>query len=149
MEIIICKKKKENRFINYSLHIINHSSMMHPISSTPPTKKKEKTYLTSVHVDTESGPEDGFIQVFNVIKDNVGGLTAQFQGNLLQVGFGSSLHDQTTNGSGTSESNLRNLVVTGKKVTSNMAITSDNVNNTRGWVKINKIKNLVLFINVY
>lgn len=85
--------------------------------------------LAMVEEDTEVGPGDGVVDI-GVIEDNVGRLTTQLEGDLLQVGLGGSLQDGAANQGRTSESNLVNIHVAGDSGTSNTAKAGDDVNDT-------------------
>jgi hypothetical protein len=83
-----------------------------------------------VEEDTTERPFDSQIEI-SIVKDDIGRLATEFKSNLLEVTLSCGLHDETANVGATSEGNLANLLVSGKKITSNVTITSDNVENTR------------------
>lgn len=87
--------------------------------------------LAVVVVDTKVDPVDGLLNV-GVVEDNVGGLAAQLQGNLLQVGASSGLHDGAADSGGASEGDLVDAHVRGDGGTSDLAEASDNVQDTSG-----------------
>lgn len=85
--------------------------------------------LSVVVVDTEVDPVDGLIDV-GVVKDDVGGLATKLEGDLLEVGRGSSLHDGSADDSGASEGDLVNVHVGGEGGTSGLAVAGDEVEDT-------------------
>ncbi|KAH3663593.1 hypothetical protein OGAPHI_004994 [Ogataea philodendri] len=87
------------------------------------------TNFTLVVEDTTVSPFDSFLQVA-VGKDNERRLTTTFQSDVLQVGFGSSLHDSLTSGSGSGEGNLVDVWVGGKGSTGVLTVTRNNVDHT-------------------
>lgn len=87
--------------------------------------------LTVVEEDTEVRPRDGVVDV-SVLEDDVGGLAAQFEGDLLEVALGSGLEDGTADGGGTGERNLVNVHVAGDGSTSDTTETGDDVDHTSG-----------------
>ena len=87
--------------------------------------------LAVVVVDTKVDPVNGLLKI-GVVEDNVGGLATKLEGNLLQVGIGSSLHDGATDNGRAGEGNLVDVHVGGDGGTSNATETGDNVENTRG-----------------
>ena len=60
-----------------------------------------------------SDPGNGLVQI-GIVKDDGGTLASEFEGDLLQVGLGGSLHDLTANESATSEGNL--YVIEGNEI---------------------------------
>lgn len=87
--------------------------------------------LTVVEEDTLVGPLDGLVEV-GIVKDDVGRLATELEGDLLEVALGSGLHDHTTDGSAAGEGNLADLGVAGEGITSNGTVASDDVDNTWG-----------------
>lgn len=87
--------------------------------------------LAVVEVDTEVDPVNGLLDI-GIVEDNVGGLATKLEGNLLQVGLGSSLHDLAANNGRTSEGNLVDVHVGRDGGTSNPAEAGDDVENARG-----------------
>ncbi len=85
--------------------------------------------LTVVVVDTKVDPRDGLLDI-GVIEDNVGGLATKFQGDLLQVGGGSSLHDGTTDKGRASEGNLVDVHVGRNSGTGNSAKAREDVDDS-------------------
>jgi hypothetical protein len=85
--------------------------------------------LTVVQEDTEVDPGDGVLNV-GVVEDNVGGLASELEGNLLQVGAGSSLHDGSADKGGTSKRNLVDVHVRGDGSTGVLAETRDDVDDS-------------------
>lgn len=85
--------------------------------------------LAVVVVDTEVDPRDGLLDI-GIVEDDVGGLATKLEGDLLQVGGGSSLHDLATNESRAGESDLVNVHVGRDGSTSNLAETVQQVENT-------------------
>lgn len=85
--------------------------------------------LAVVEEDTKVGPRDGVVNV-GIVEDNVGGLAAQLEGDLLQVTLGSGLEDHTANEGGTSEGNLVNVHVAGDGGTGGATETGDDVDDT-------------------
>lgn len=85
--------------------------------------------LAVVEEDTKVGPRDGVVNV-GIVEDNVGGLAAELEGDLLQVTLGSGLEDHTANQGGTSEGNLVNVHVAGDGGTGGATETGDDVDDT-------------------
>lgn len=85
--------------------------------------------LAVVVEDTKVGPRDGVVNV-GIVKDNVGGLATELEGDLLQVGLGSSLEDRAANQGRTGEGDLVNVHVGGDGSTSGATETGDNVDDT-------------------
>lgn len=56
---------------------------------------RNERHLKSLQ-DTESGPLDGLVEVA-VVENDVGGLAAELEGDILEVGLGGSLHDLAAN----------------------------------------------------
>lgn len=79
--------------------------------------------LTVVEEDTLSGILDSFLEV-GILKDDVGALTTELKGDLLDVGLGSLLHNLSADGCGTSESDLVDGGVTSKGITDSLTVTS-------------------------
>lgn len=90
--------------------------------------------LTVVEEETESSPLDGLVEI-GVLADDVGRLASQFEGDLLQVGLGSGLHNGSANEGGTSEGNLLDVHVRCNGGASDLAVTADDVDDT-GWEDI-------------
>ena len=86
--------------------------------------------LSVVEVDTKVDPVDGLVDV-GIGEDNVGRLATKLEGDLLQVGASSRLHDLATDNGGTSESNLVNAHVGGHGSTSDLTETGNDVDDTR------------------
>jgi len=82
-----------------------------------------------VEEDTESGPLDSRLEI-SILEDDVGRLSSQLEGDLLQVGRSSSLHDLSTNRSRSSEGDLSDLGVLGDGRTDDGSISVDDVDNT-------------------
>jgi len=78
--------------------------------------------LTVVVVDTEVGPVDGLVHV-GVAEDDRRRLSAQFQGDILQVAGCSGLHDDATNDSGSGEGDLVYTHVRGDGCTGDLSDT--------------------------
>lgn len=87
--------------------------------------------LAVVVVDTEVDPRDSLLNV-GIIEDDVGGLATKLEGDLLQVGGGSSLHDLSADDGGTSEGDLVDVHVGGKGSTGSLTEARDKVENTSG-----------------
>lgn len=87
--------------------------------------------LAVVVEDTKVSPGDGVVDV-GIVEDNVGGLAAQLESNLLQVGLGSSLEDSAADESRSSEGDLVDVHVGGDGSTGGTAKARDDVNDTRG-----------------
>jgi len=87
--------------------------------------------LSVVEVDTKVDPVDSLIDV-GIGKNNVRALATELEGNLLQVGASSRLHDLATDNSGTSEGNLVNAHVSGHGGTGDLTETGNDVDHTRG-----------------
>ena len=85
--------------------------------------------LAVVEVDAKVDPRNGLLNV-GVVKDNVGRLATKLEGDLLQVGGGSSLHDGATNNGGASKGNLVNVHVRGNGGTGSLAEAGDQVEDT-------------------
>ena len=85
--------------------------------------------LAVVVVDAKVDPVDGLLNV-GIVEDNVGRLTAELEGHLLQVGGSGSLHDGAADDSGASEGNLVNVHVGGNGSTGDLAETADQVEDT-------------------
>lgn len=58
--------------------------------------------------DTVSSPVDSLIDV-GVVKDDVGALSTEFEGDVLQVGLGGSLHDFATDKGRAGEGDLAEI----------------------------------------
>lgn len=86
--------------------------------------------LAVVVVNTEVDPVDGVLDV-GVVENDVGGLATKFEGNLLEVGGGSGLHDGSANDGGASEGDLVNVHVRGEGGTGSLAKSGNKVENTR------------------
>lgn len=86
--------------------------------------------LAVVEEDTEIDPGDGVVDI-GVLEDDVGRLAAELESNLLQVGTSSRLEDLTANDGRTSEGDLVNVHVRGNGLTSDLAETRDDVDDTR------------------
>ena len=82
-----------------------------------------------VEEDTESGPLDSRLKI-SVLEDDVGRLSSQLEGDLLQVGGSSGLHDLSTNGSRPGKGDLSDLGVLRDGSTDDGSISVDNVDNT-------------------
>lgn len=76
-----------------------------------------------VEKDTLSGIFDSFLEV-GVLEDDVGALSTELKGHLLDVGLGSLLHNLSADGGGTSESDLVNGRMTSKGITDGLTVTS-------------------------
>lgn len=87
--------------------------------------------LAVVVVNTEVDPVDGILDV-GVIENDVGGLATKLEGNLLEVGGGSGLHDGSANDSGASKGDLVNVHVGGEGGAGSLAESRDQVENTSG-----------------
>lgn len=87
--------------------------------------------LSVVEVDTEVDPRDGVVNI-SIVKDDVGALATKLEGNLLQVGIGSSLHDLASDHGGTGESDLVNVHVRSNGGTGDLSDTRDDVDDTWG-----------------
>lgn len=87
--------------------------------------------LSVVEVNTEVDPRDGLLDI-GVVEDDVGRLSTELQGDLLQVRGGSSLHDSASNQGRASEGDLVDVHVGGQGSTGGLAETGDDVENTRG-----------------
>ena len=87
--------------------------------------------LAVVVVDTEVDPVDGLLDV-GILEDDVGGLATKLEGDLLEVGRGSSLHDLSADDGGTSEGDLVNVHVRRESGTGSLAVTRDKVEDTSG-----------------
>lgn len=85
--------------------------------------------LSVVVVDTKVNPVDGLLDV-GILEDDVGGLATKLEGDLLEVGRGSSLHDGSADDSGSSEGDLVNVHVGGQGSTSGLAVAGDEVEDT-------------------
>lgn len=85
--------------------------------------------LSVVEVDTEVDPVDGLFEI-GVSEDDVGTLASELEGDLLQVGASSRLHDLSADNGGTSEGNLVNVHVGGHGSTGNLAEARDDVDDT-------------------
>jgi hypothetical protein len=85
--------------------------------------------LAVVVVDTEVDPVNGLLDV-GVLEDDVGGLATKLEGDLLEVGGSSSLHDLSANDGGTSEGDLVNVHMRGESGTGSLAVTGDKVEDT-------------------
>jgi hypothetical protein len=57
-----------------------------------------------------SRPGDGLLEV-GVVEDDVGRLSSELKGDVLEVGFGGGLHDHTSDEGRSREGNLRQVVV--------------------------------------
>ena len=86
--------------------------------------------LAVVVVDTEVDPADGLLDI-GIVENDVGALATQFEGDRLEVGSGSSLHDGAANESRSGESNLVNVHVGRDGSTGNLAETGEKVEDTR------------------
>lgn len=84
-----------------------------------------------VEEDTKVGPRDGVVNV-GILKDNVGRLATQLEGNLLEVALGRGLEDGTADSGGTGEGDLVDVHVAGDGRTSDTTETGDDVDHTRG-----------------
>ncbi|KAH3660227.1 hypothetical protein OGAPHI_007432 [Ogataea philodendri] len=66
----------------------------------------------------------------SVVEHNVGRLSSKLQSDLLEVGVGSSLHDQSSGGSGSGEGNLLDLRVRSNGVTGDLTESRNNVHHS-------------------
>lgn len=87
--------------------------------------------LSVVVEDTNVGPLDGVLDI-GVVEDDVRGLAAELEGDLLQVGIGGGAENGTADEGGTSEGNLVDTHVGGHGGTGDAAETGDQVNDTLG-----------------
>jgi hypothetical protein len=87
--------------------------------------------LAVVEEDTKVDPRDGVVNV-SVLEDDVGRLATELEGDLLQVGRGGGLEDCAADDGGTGEGDLVDVHVRGKRGTSDLTETGDDVDNTRG-----------------
>ncbi len=87
--------------------------------------------LAVVEVDAKVDPRDGGLDV-GVVKDNVGGLAAELEGDLLEVGRSSSLEDGAADEGGTGKGDLVNVHVGRDGGTGSLAETRDQVEDTGG-----------------
>lgn len=87
--------------------------------------------LAVVVVDTEVDPADGIVNVC-VVEDDVGALSTELEGDLLQVRLGGGLEDLAANDGGAGEGNLVDVHVGGDGGTGNTAKARDDVDNTGG-----------------
>lgn len=85
--------------------------------------------LAVVVVDTKVDPVDGLLDV-GILEDDVGGLATKLEGDLLEVGRSSSLHDLSANDGRTSEGDLVNVHVRREGGTGSLAVTRDKVEDT-------------------
>lgn len=87
--------------------------------------------LAVVEEDAEVDPGDGVLDI-SIVEDNVGGLATELEGDLLQVGASSGLHDGSADNGGAGECNLVNVHVGGDGGTSNLSETRDDVDDSWG-----------------
>ena len=87
--------------------------------------------LAVVVVDTKVNPRDGLLNV-GILEDDVGRLAAELEGDLLQVGVCSGLHDLAADKSGASEGDLVDVHVRRDGGTGDPAEAGDDVDDTRG-----------------
>lgn len=87
--------------------------------------------LAVVVVDAEVDPADGIVNV-GVVEDDVGALSAELEGDLLQVRLGGGLEDLATNDGGAGEGNLVDIHVGGDGGTGNTTEARNDVDNTGG-----------------
>jgi hypothetical protein len=87
--------------------------------------------LSVVEEDSHVGPLNGLVEV-GVLEDDVGGLSSELEGDLLEVGIGGSLHDGASNEGGSSESDLVDVHVGGDSSSGNPSETGDDVKNSSG-----------------
>jgi hypothetical protein len=73
-----------------------------------------------------SDPGNGLVQI-GIVKDDGGTLASEFEGDLLQVGLGSSLHDLATDEGGTGEGDLVYVHVLRNGSTDSVAVSCDDV----------------------
>ena len=73
--------------------------------------------------DTLGSVLDGLVEV-GIVKDDVGTLSSELEGDLLEVGLGRLLHDLSTNGGGSGESDLVNVGVGGQGVSDSGSVTA-------------------------
>lgn len=87
--------------------------------------------LAVVVIDTKVDPLDSGIDI-GVLEDDVGRLATELEGDLLEVGRSSGLHNGATDQGGASESNLVNIHVRGNSSTSDLSETVDQVEDACG-----------------
>jgi len=87
--------------------------------------------LTVVEEYTLSGVLDGLLEI-GILEDDVRALATKLKGDLLQVGLGGLLHDESTDVGGTSEGDLVDVWVGGKGVSDSWTVTANDVYDT-GW----------------
>ncbi len=87
--------------------------------------------LAVVEVDAKVDPGDGGLDV-GVVEDNVGGLAAELEGDLLEVGRGSSLENGAADEGRAGEGDLVNVHVGRDGGTGGLAETGDQVEDTSG-----------------
>lgn len=85
--------------------------------------------LAVVEVDTKVDPVDGVLNV-SVVEDNIGGLAAKLERDLLKVRRRRGLHDLPANSSRASEGNLVDVHVRGNGSTGSLAETRDDVDDS-------------------
>lgn len=71
---------------------------------------------------TLSGVLDGLLEI-GILEDDVRALATKLKGDLLQVGLGGLLHDESTDVGGTSEGDLVDVWVGGKGVSDSWTVT--------------------------
>lgn len=85
--------------------------------------------LAVVEEDSEVDPGDGVVDI-SIIKDNIWGFASKLKSDLLQVGVSSGLHDETTDGGRSSESDLIDVHVGGEVGTGDAAESGDDVDDS-------------------
>ena len=85
--------------------------------------------LAVVEEDAEVDPGDGVLDV-GVVEDDVGGLAAQLEGDLLEVGVGGGLEDLATDEGGAGEGDLVDVHVRGEGGAGGLAEAGDDVDDS-------------------
>lgn len=85
--------------------------------------------LAVVEENTKVDPGDGIVNVC-IVEDNVRALATELEGDLLQVGAGSGLHDLATNNGGASEGNLVDVHVCRDGGTGDLTESREDVDDT-------------------
>ena len=91
--------------------------------------------LAVVEVDAKVDPRDGVVNVC-VLEDDVGRLSTELEGDLLQVRLGSGLQDHAADDGRTGKGNLVNVHVRGHGSTGDTAEAGDGVDDTGGETRL-------------
>ena len=85
--------------------------------------------LTVVVKDTKVDPRDGIVDI-GVVEDNVRALATELEGDLLEVGASSSLHDGPADNSGAGEGDLVDVHVRRDGGTSDLTKAGEDIDDT-------------------